>query len=83
MPSSESDRRVYRRSATARRVRDMFPVGSRVAGWGGTPPRASNVHGTIMRHLPAYNGQGGSFVVAWDNGYTGHASPIALIRVED
>lgn len=62
---------ILRQSRTARAVRAAFPVGTRVEG-------APGVFGTVTRHVPASNGQGGHLTVQWDSGTVGRHSPIAL-----
>lgn len=66
---------------TARAVRKLFPVGTRVTS-SHPSNTASALVGTVKRHVPAANGQGGHLVVEWDNGHTGNVSPIAIRVVE-
>lgn len=63
--------RILRTNHTARYVRAKFPAGTRVASRAG-------VTGTVTRHVPGTNAQGGYIVVAWDNGRTGRHSACAL-----
>ena len=77
---------ILRRNERARKVRRMFPVGARVAA--ATPPDMrgnrtiqSTARGTIVRHVPGINSQGGYIVVEWDNGRTGRHGPISIMVV--
>lgn len=71
---------VLRQSPIAQRVRALYPVGTRVRGYGGSPAKPGNLAGTVVRHVPATNSQGGSLTVLWDNGRRGSSSPSAIIR---
>jgi hypothetical protein len=73
------DKRVLRSGggAKARLVRERFPAGTRV-----TPRTPTGQQGTVTRHVPGINAQGGYLVVLWDNGVTGRHGPISLERVE-
>ena len=73
-PDTPQQKAVLRQSPTARRVRKMWPAGARVTAAG----HDTGVLGTIQRHVPMTNAQGGDLVVLWDNGTTGRHSPIAL-----
>lgn len=61
---------ILRQSRTARRVRRDFPQGTRV--------RTRVMSGTVYRHVPHTNAQGGVLVVDWDNGVRGRVSPVAV-----
>jgi hypothetical protein len=69
-------RAILRQSRTARAVRARFPRGTRVTGTKG------NQFGTIERHVPGPDAQGGTLVVKWDNGQTGRHTAISLEVVE-
>jgi hypothetical protein len=58
----------------ARAVRKKFPVGTRVT----SADHDTGVEGTVQRHVPGLNAQGGHLVVKWDTGTTGNTSAIAL-----
>jgi hypothetical protein len=75
-------RAILRQNATARKVRAKFPPGTRVASIGGTPPRRIQ-EGTVVRHVPGSNAQGGTLVVEWDNGRTSRLSPISVEKIDD
>ncbi len=75
---------ALRQNKIARKVREKFPPGSRVVvtrGDGGA--WRGSMEGTIKRHVPGMNAQGGHFVVVWDNGSTGRYSAVALAKVAD
>lgn len=74
MTDTPQQRAALRQSRTARKVRERFPEGTRVTAGAG--------EGTVKRHVPQGNAQGGHLVVLWDNGVTGRHSPIALRRVD-
>lgn len=65
---------ALKQSKTARKVRAQFPPGTRVS--------SGKVEGTVVRHVPAVNAQGGHLTVRWDNGTEGRHSPISVTRVE-
>lgn len=77
---SDYDKRILRSNKSAQTTRRRFPSGTRVV------PReasdATNV-GTVKRHVPGINAQGGYLVVEWDNGTTGRHGPISLKRHEE
>jgi hypothetical protein len=68
---------VLRRSAVARKVRKLFGPGTRVVvtPGAGVEPRPGAMTGTVKRHVPGVNAQGGYLVVVWDNGREGRISP--------
>lgn len=72
---NDEQRRILRSNKSAQTTRRRFPSGTRVV------PReasdATNV-GTVKRHVPGVNAQGGYLLVEWDNGATGRHGPIAL-----
>ena len=55
---------VLRQCNTARKVRARFGAGTRVRSTAG-------VEGTVHRHVPGSNAQGGTVVVDWDSGPLG------------
>jgi hypothetical protein len=61
---------ILRQNATARKVRADYPQGTRVT--------TGRMDGTVYRHVPHSNAQGGVLVVDWDNGVRGRVSPIAV-----
>lgn len=67
---------ILRQSATARKVRALFPEGTRV-----TMRPGEGVQGTVVRHVPGLNAQGGYLVVQWDHGVTGRHSAVSLFKV--
>jgi hypothetical protein len=74
-PLTTQQQKALRSNRVARAVRRAFPEGQRVEG-------ACGHHGTIERHVPGLNAQGGHLVVRWDNGATGGHSATELKRVE-
>jgi hypothetical protein len=70
---------TLRQSATARKVRARFPAGTRVEGF--TGERGTGSFGSVRRHVPQGNAQGGLLVVEWDNGVVGRHSPCSVRRV--
>lgn len=80
MEDTPQQKAVLRQSVTARKVRARFPAGTRVASVGGTPPKRL-MEGTVLRHVPGLNGQGGYLKVQWDSGVTGRTSPISVERI--
>jgi hypothetical protein len=65
---------ILRQSATARKVRKMYPEGTRVAA------TVSDMRGTVKRHVPGTNAQGGYLVVEWDSGNTGRCGAAGLMK---
>jgi hypothetical protein len=61
---------ILRQCKSARKVRATFPAGTRVV------VDVSGVEGTVRRHVPGTDAQGGYLVVEWDNGVTGRITPI-------
>jgi hypothetical protein len=74
---------VLRQNRTARTVRERFPVGTRVivTPGAGAEPRPGAQMGTVRRHVPQTNAQGGYLVVAWDSGVEGRISPGSVRSV--
>lgn len=68
-------RAILRQSAAARKARARFPEGTRVD--------SGAAHGTVVRHVPGNNAQGGTIVVRWDNGTIGRHSAIMLTVIEE
>lgn len=62
--------RALRQNRAARKAREMFPHGQRVT--------SGHAEGTVYRHVPGLNSQGGYVVVDWDNGVRGRMGPIAI-----
>lgn len=73
-------RAILRQHRIARKVRRDFPQGTRVEGF--TGERGTGIFGTVYRHVPHTNAQGGVLIVDWDNGIRGRNSPIAVRRLE-
>jgi hypothetical protein len=71
---------ILRQNRTARKVRRDFPQGTRVEGFTGTTGTGS--FGTVDRHVPHSNAQGGVLVIDWDNGRRGRHSPISVRKVQ-
>lgn len=67
---------ALRTNPTARKVRALFPEGTRVMG-------VPAVYGTVQRHVPGLNALGGYLVVKWDTGTTGRVSVPGLTIVND
>lgn len=69
-------RHTLRTHRTSQLVRRDFPAGTRVRA------RASSEMGTVQRHVPGLNAQGGYLLVKWDrNGVVGRHGAIGLERV--
>lgn len=77
MSDTPQQKAILRQCRAARIVRRRFPAGVRVWSVGGTPPKRL-VQGTVLRHLPMTNAQGGMLVVAWDTGRTGNIGPAVV-----
>jgi hypothetical protein len=75
---------ILRQSKTARLVRAKYPAGTRVTATpgAGANPRPDAMSGTVLRHVPALNAQGGHLTVRWDNGHTGRISPGSVVPAE-
>lgn len=70
----------------ARKVAAKFKPDTRVVRTDGTSidpttVRKGTLEGTVVRHVPTTNAQGGTIVVAWDNGTTGRHSAGSLALV--
>jgi hypothetical protein len=76
---TSQQRAVLRQNKTARNVRRDFPQGTRVEGF--TGQHGTGAFGTVKRHVPHTNAQGGVLIVEWDNGICGRISPVAVRRV--
>lgn len=63
---------ILRQNKVARKVRSLYPAGTRVT--------TGKMDGTVKRHVPASNAQGGHLTVDWDNGTTGRIGPLALTQ---
>jgi hypothetical protein len=79
MTDTKQQKAILRQSKTARAVRRDFPEGTRVEGFTGA--RGTGSFGTVQRHVPHTNAQGGVLVVQWDNGREGRHSPISVRKV--
>lgn len=85
------ERAVLRTNRVARHVHAKFTVGTRVVAADGAPPvdpnaqprRFGTVEGTVKRHIPMPNAQGGTIVVEWDNGITGRTNAGSLALVSE
>lgn len=76
MSDTAQQRAALRANPVARQIRAAWPEGLRVEG-------APGHLGTVERHVPGMNAQGGHLVVRWDSGPVGHHSPVELHRVTD
>jgi hypothetical protein len=67
---------ILRQSRVARAMRQRFPEGQRVEAVSGQGPTssASGKLGTVQRHVPGQDAQGGYMVVLWD--YTWDGKPV-------
>lgn len=77
-PQDTAQQRHWLRTCrTAQLVRRDFPAGTRVRA------RQSGELGTVLRHVPGTNAQGGYLLVRWDRtSEVGRTGPIALERVQ-
>lgn len=73
-------RMALRTNSVARWVRRTYPSGTRVVATpgAGCQPRPGAMHGTVVRHVPMLNAQGGHLTVRWDNGVTGRVNPASV-----
>lgn len=69
---------VLRANPVARKVRAAWPRGQRVEGVARGGPTGR--FGTVRRHIPGMNAQGGHLVILWDNGHEGRHSASTLRR---
>jgi hypothetical protein len=85
-------RALLRSNKAARKARSLFPHGQRVAVTGGTHqpsvsgrPGTDRVggYGTVYRHIPGSDAQGGTVVVDLDNGVRARLNPITLRPIRD
>lgn len=65
-------RRILRSSTSAQKARERFPAGTKVRG------RVGGHTGTVQRHVPGINSQGGLLVIRWDTGHVGRVGPITV-----
>jgi len=67
---------ILRQSRMARFVRKTYPAGTPIVapqtGW----------TGTVLRHVPMTDAQGGHLVVEWENGEVGRVTPMNVKRDE-
>jgi hypothetical protein len=75
MTDTPQQRRALRSNKAARFVRKNFPAGTRVT--------SGVMEGTVIRHVPGLNAQGGHLVITWDNGHTGNHGAISIRRVDN
>lgn len=73
---TRQQRAVLRQNRTARAVRADYPAGTRVEGF--TGQHGTGAFGTVKRHVPHTNAQGGVLIVQWDNGSEGRHSPVSV-----
>lgn len=82
MSDTPQHKAILRQCPAAQKVRKRFPRGTRVHAarhdLQGRTVSLSVRGGTIQRHVPGTNAQGGYLVVLWDNGTTGRHSAMAL-----
>jgi hypothetical protein len=81
-PDTPQQARILKTNKTARKVRERYGPGTRVGSVGG-PDGEIKATGTVIRHVPGGNAQGGYLVVRWDNGQEGRIGPIAVKVLED
>ena len=65
---------ILRQNKAARTIRQRYPTGTRVS--------TGRMEGTVTRHIPTTNAQGGHLNVTWDNGRSGRISPSVIHPVE-
>lgn len=70
---TRQQRAVLRQNKTARKVRKLYPQGQRIEV---INPEPTGHFGTVYRHIPQTNAQGGVLVVDFDNGIRGRIGPI-------
>lgn len=73
MTDTPQQKAILRQSKIARKVRKLYPAGTRVT--------TGFMDGTVKRHVPNNNAQGGYLTVEWDNGVTGRISPIVIRKI--
>lgn len=75
---------ILRLYPSARRTREHFPIGCRVHvrsfNRRGEVVALSTTGGTVRRHVPLTDAQGGLLVITWDSGVTASHSPMNLQR---
>jgi hypothetical protein len=71
-------RSILRTCRSAQRVRERFPTGTRIESVHKSMRRTERlgVFGTVARHVPGTNSQGGYLVIDWDNGHQGRTGAI-------
>jgi hypothetical protein len=69
MADTPQQARILRASRTARKVRRRFGAGTRVVvvPGAGAEPRPGAMTGTVLRHVPGLNAQGGTLTIQWDD----------------
>jgi hypothetical protein len=82
MTDTTQQKAILRQCPNARYTRKRWPVGTRVTARM-KDDKPGPVEGTVKRHVPGTNAQGGYLVVEWDNGNTGRHGPISLRKVEE
>jgi hypothetical protein len=73
-PDTRQQQVALRRNRAARWVRRNYPAGTRVT--------SGVMEGTVTRHVPGLNAQGGYLVVEWANGQTGRIGPGEVRRAD-
>lgn len=75
-------RAALRDSRAAQRARQLYPPGTRVVvvPGVGAEPKPDAMRGTVDRHVPGGDAQGGYLVVTWDSGVSGRITPVNVIR---
>lgn len=75
---TDAHKRILRSNRTAQLIRAKFPAGTRVR-----MVRKPEFTGTVFRHIPGTNAQGGDVKVTWDhNGHTGRAYALDIERFD-
>lgn len=69
-------RAVLRQCAAARRLRKLMPAATRVVSVAGE-------YGTVLRHVPGTDAQGGYLTIQWDNGNVGRHSPFGIKTLQE
>ena len=71
---TKQQKAILRQSRAARTVRRRFGAGTRIT--------TGRMDGTVLRHIPGSNAQGGHLSVQWDSGQIGRVNPIGVRVIE-
>ena len=69
---------ILRQTPTAKAVRAKYPPGTRVFTHKGD--KVPIAHGTVQRHVPATNAQGGHLTIKMDDGKIARLSPSQVLK---